>query len=111
MGAYFSGIIILFANCLYYPNTELAKPDHKLAKDGAKMLAHLIQVTQDDQVDQIMSILNDLEFIADRAIARYGNPEVIPQPPTVAESSYTISDDFFGATYPLVDSVSDVIHL
>ncbi|KAK9782792.1 putative Fungal-specific transcription factor domain-containing protein [Seiridium cardinale] len=95
MGAYFSGIIILLANCQYYPTNELARQDLKLAQDGTKLLAELTHLNQDDQLNQMMSVLNNLEAIASRSIDHYqSHPDAPPQPPLLAQEIYSISEDF-----------------
>lgn len=104
MGAYFSGIIILLAHCQYYPKDKSARRDHKLAKDGIKLLLELVHAKHDDHFVQVMSVLNDLEFIVDKAIDVYQGDEVVPQPPVVAPEGYSISDDFFN-----FDSMSDLV--
>lgn len=96
VGSYFSGIIILLANCQYYPNHELARPDHKLAKRAIELLVQLLTLKNDDQVNRIMSVLDDLETIAGKAISHYqGHPETVPLPPTWSQAAYSISSDFF----------------
>ncbi|KAH6655749.1 fungal-specific transcription factor domain-containing protein [Truncatella angustata] len=96
MGSYFSGIIVLLANCQYYPTDEQAREDHKLAKDGAKLLLQLVNTHQDDDVIQIMSVLENLESIAEKAINHYqGHPEFTPYPPVLAPESFWMSENQF----------------
>ncbi|KAK6082841.1 hypothetical protein SCUP234_04165 [Seiridium cupressi] len=95
MGAYFSGIIILLANCQYYPTNELARQDLKLAQDGTKLLAELTHSKQDDQLDQMMSVLSNLEAIASISIDHYqSHPDAPPQPPLLAQEIYSLPEDF-----------------
>lgn len=97
MGAYYSGIIILLANCQYYPTDELASEDHRLAKDGIKLLKHLSRIKVNDQLLKSMSILDDLEIVANKAIEHYGGlPETSQPAPISAQETYSISHDIYG---------------
>lgn len=111
MGAYFSGIVILLANCQYYPTHEMARQDHKLARDGMKLLQHLIQIKQDDQFDRGLGVLSDLDLIASQAISHYqGNAVIAPKPPLLAQESYSMSDDFFNLIGDEVSKKQSIIH-
>jgi hypothetical protein len=96
MGAYFSGVIILLANCQYYPTDKMARQDHEQATDGMKVLAQLVFLKHDKQFDRMASVLNNLESIAIQAIDHYqGHPDIPPAPPPLAEEDYSISEHFF----------------
>lgn len=95
IGAYYSGIIILLANCQYYPAHDTAKEDHGLAQNGIKLLKRLSHVKSNDGLLRTMSILDDLDIIAGKAIEHYsGLPDV--SDPVPAQESYSISQDIFG---------------
>ncbi|ETS81652.1 hypothetical protein PFICI_06654 [Pestalotiopsis fici W106-1] len=97
MGAYYSGIIILLANCQYYPSHEMANEDHELAKDGIKLLKHFAHIKVNDQLLKAMSILDDLEIIASKAVEHYGGlPEASQPTPISAQETYSITHDIFG---------------
>jgi hypothetical protein len=110
-GAYFSAIIILLANCQYYPLHEQARQDHALGANGRKHLSSLVLLNNDEQIGRVMSVLNDLESIAEKAINHYQrHPDLEPLLPTVTQASYAVSHDI-SSHEPFNDLVSEVYDL
>ncbi|KAI0134482.1 fungal-specific transcription factor domain-containing protein [Xylariales sp. AK1849] len=89
MGAYFSGLVILLANILYFPTHELVMQDRKLANDGMKLLAHTTLAKQDEHFVHMDAILRGLEIIADKALGHYQmHPDETPDPPANVQGNY-----------------------
>ncbi|KAI1875208.1 hypothetical protein JX265_004266 [Neoarthrinium moseri] len=88
--ALFSGVIILLANCQYYPRNDFVLQDQKLAKDGIKIITLTFKVRQDyDKLEQCLCVLRGLEAVAEKTIDWYqSHPDEIPYPPYSADNTY-----------------------
>lgn len=80
--AYFSALIILLANCQYFPTGDFLVQDLKIAKEGVQQLSRTVKSKEDKHLDQLMGVLHSLEKVVDKTVGYYQkNPEATPYPP------------------------------